>query len=248
MFFKGVNFNISNPVLFGQCVEGIQKSISTPDHFFSSDNIITWNRNLGFLNNKKFLDTVRHNSNTDVELSIIWRTYILCYFARYAKAIDGDFIEVGAYKGNTANIILEEAGLAATGKNYFIYDAFEHTGTEMNHAMPEHSPDLFDKVCERFKNYDFVKVIKGYVPDSFSLNFPEKIAFAHVDLNQAPAEVGALRRIIPILAPGAVIILDDYGWWGYHQQKDAEDPLFAEYELEVLELPTGQGLVLNHYS
>ncbi|MCK7581381.1 MAG: hypothetical protein MZV65_40950 [Chromatiales bacterium] len=69
-----------------------------------------------------------------------------------------------------------------------------------------------------------------------------------MDLNQAPAEIGALQQIIPVLAPGAVIILDDYGWWGYRQQKEAEDPLFAEYGLEVLELPTGQGLVLNHYS
>ena len=248
MWFKGLNFNVSDPEAFDQCVEGIRKSISTPDHFFCSDNILTWNRNLGFLDNQRFLDTLRRNSTNNIELSIIWRTYILCWFARYAKAINGDFVEIGAYEGNTANIILEEADLAATGKSYFVYDAFEHSEKDINHWMPEHGPGLFNKVCARFKKYDFVKVVKGYVPDSFALNFPEKIAFAHIDLNQAPAEVGALRQIIPVLAPGAVIVLDDYGWYAYHQQKEAEDPLFAEYGLEVLELPTGQGLVLNHYS
>lgn len=59
--------------------------------------------------------------------------------------------------------------------------------------------------------------------------------------------MAALQRIIPALVPGGVIILDDYGWWGYHEQKEAEDPLFAQYGLEVLELPTGQGIVLNNY-
>lgn len=246
MLFKGINFNVTNPVLFEQCVEGIKQSIATPDHYFCADNLITWNRNLGFLKDDVFLESVRRNSNTDVELSIIWRTYILCYFANYAKRVGGDFVEVGAYKGNTANIILENSGLVETGKRYFIYDTFEHSDADLNHALPEHGARLYDQVRSRFQKYDFVTVVKGYVPESFSQHFPERIAFAHVDLNQAPAEVGALRRIIPVLSPGAVIILDDYGWWGYHQQKEAEDPLFAEYGLAVLELPTGQGLVLNH--
>lgn len=187
MNFKGVNFNITQPSLFEHSVEGIRKSVGTPDHFYCSDNVITWNRNLSFLQNKSFIEAVQRNSNTPVESSIIWRTYILCYFAKYAKRLGGDFVEVGAYKGNTANIILEQSGIAETGHRYFLYDAFEHTGTEVNHAMREHSAELFDKVKSRFAKYDFVKVIKGYVPDSFSQGFPERIAFAHVDLNQAPA-------------------------------------------------------------
>lgn len=246
MYFKGVNFNVIQPHLFESSVEGIKKSIATPDHFFCADNLITWNRNFSFLQNKKFMEIVQRNSNTNVELSIIWRSYILCYFAKFAKRLDGDFVEIGAYKGNTANIILEEADLVKSGKQYFLYDAFEHAGTELHHAQIEHSPELFDKVKNRFAPYDFVKVIQGYVPDSFSQGFPERIAFAHIDLNQAPAEVASIQRVLPALVPGGVIILDDYGWWGYRQQKEAEDPLFAEHGLEVLELPTGQGLVLNN--
>ncbi|AFL72920.1 class I SAM-dependent methyltransferase [Thiocystis violascens] len=246
MFFSGGNFNITNITLFRQCVEGIRKSITTPDHFFCSDNMITWNKNLSFLQNDKFLESMRKHSNTNIELAIIWRTYILCYFANYAKRLRGDFVEVGAYKGNTASIILDNTGLEKTEKRYYLYDTFEHSDIDLNHILPEHSNILYDQVRSRFERFDFVKVIQGYVPESFSRDFPEKIAFAHVDLNQAPAEVGALRRIIPVLSPGAVIILDDYGWWVYHEQKEAEDPLFAEYGLAVLELPTGQGLVLNH--
>ncbi len=246
MNFKGANFNVAQPHLFDHSMEGIRKSLTTPDHFFCSDNVITWNRNLSFLQNNSFMECVRRNSNSVAERAIVWRTYILCYFAKFAARLGGDFVEVGAYKGNTANIILEQAGLIGSGNSYYLYDAFEHTGTELNPAMPEHGAELYGKVRDRFAQYDFVKVIKGYVPESFQHGFPERIAFAHVDLNQAPAEVGALKRIIPALLPGGVIVLDDYGWWGYREQKEAEDPLFAEHGLEVLELPTGQGVVLNN--
>jgi O-methyltransferase len=249
MKFLGHNFNVVNPPLHGHSINGLIKSLvpGMGEHFFCADNLITWNRNLSFLQNKDFVEIVQRNSNTDVERAIIWRTYILCYFAKFAKRLEGDFVEVGAYEGNTANIVIEDAKLQESGKKYFLYDAFEHTGTEENHSLPAHSPELYAKVKQRFEKYEFVNVIKGYVPDSFALGFPQKIAFAHVDLNQATAEVAALERILPILVPGGVIILDDYGWWAYHQQKQAEDPLFARYGLEVLELPTGQGLVLNNF-
>lgn len=45
--------------------------------------------------------------------------------------------------------------------------------------------------------------------------------------------------------PGAIVILDDYGWAGGLPQKRAEDAFFAERGYQVLELPTGQGLVIK---
>jgi len=242
---RGTNFNITNMDLFEHSVEGLRRSISTPDSFYCSDNVIAWNRNLSFMEDGPFMDVMRRNATADMEMGIVWRTYILRYFVRLALRLPGDFVEVGAYKGNTAQVLLESTDLAASGKHYYLYDAFEHTGTEVNHAMPEHSAELFGKVQARFAAYPQVHVIKGYVPDSFAQGFPEKIAFAHVDLNQAPAEVVALERIIPRLVPGAILVLDDYGWWGYRAQKEAEDPLLASFGLDVLELPTGQGIVIK---
>ena len=42
-----------------------------------------------------------------------------------------------------------------------------------------------------------------------------------------------------------MIVLDDYGWSLYRAQKQAEDAFFAERGYLVLELPTGQGLVVK---
>lgn len=245
MIVHGANFNITNPELFKHSVQGIRQSIATPESFYCSDNVIAWNRNLSFMSDASFMAAIKRNATSDVEMAIIWRTYILCYFAKLARRLPGDFVEVGAYMGNTANVIADKVDLASSDKQYYLYDAFEHTAGDLNHAMPEHSPALYTKVKERFAAYPFVQVIKGHVPESFEQGFPEQIAFAHVDLNQAPAEVAALRRIIPGMVPGSILVLDDYGWWGYRAQKEAEDPLLAEYGLDVLELHTGQGIVIK---
>ncbi|MBC3956871.1 Methyltransferase domain-containing protein [Pseudomonas asturiensis] len=245
MIVNGDSFNIINPELFKHSLEGLRQSVATPDSFYSADNVICWNRNFSFMTDEPFMAAMRKNATSNIEMSIIWRTYILCHFAKMARRLPGDFVEVGAYKGNTANVIADRVDLASTGKQYYLYDAFEHDEGDVHHAMPNHGPQLHNTVKERFAAYPFVQVIKGYVPDSFEQGFPEQIAFAHIDLNQAPAEVEALKRIVPRMVPGSVLILDDYGWWVYRAQKEAEDPLLAEFGLEVLELPTGQGLVFK---
>ena len=110
--------------------------------------------------------------------------------------------------------------------------------------MPAHSAALFGEVQARFAECPCVKVIKGYVPQTFAEGLPDRIALAHIDLNQVPAEIAAPRIILPGIVPGGLLILDDFGWWGYRAQKVAEGPLRAEYRLQVLELPTSQRLVM----
>lgn len=47
------------------------------------------------------------------------------------------------------------------------------------------------------------------------------------------------------MTPGGTIVLDDYGWLGYGDQKTVEDEFFAARGYQVLELPTGQGLLIK---
>ena len=42
-----------------------------------------------------------------------------------------------------------------------------------------------------------------------------------------------------------MIVFDDYGWTGYRGQKRAADIFMRDRGLSVLELPTGQGLVVK---
>ena len=115
----------------------------------------------------------------------------------------------------------------------------------VHHSLPEHSQDLFEIVKNRFTDYPNVEVIKGFVPDILLENAPEKIAFMNLDLNNALAEIGALNVLFDRMVPGAILVLDDYGWLWYRAQKEAEDLWFLERGYHVLELPTGQGLVIK---
>lgn len=112
--------------------------------------------------------------------------------------------------------------------------------------LPEHSKELYEQTKARFKDYPNVIVTQGKVPDILHETGPgRKIAMMHIDLNNADAEVGALDLLFARMVPGAILVLDDYGWLCYQDQKLAEDDWFAKRGYFVLELPTGQGLVIK---
>jgi len=73
---------------------------------------------------------------------------------------------------------------------------------------------------------------------------PQAGSILHLDLNSAPAEEGALQRIVPLMPAGAMVVLDDYGWSHYKAQKVVADNYFAQRNIPIVELPTGQGLAI----
>jgi O-methyltransferase len=240
-----VFFGIKNPGF----VQGIQQAINNtaPDGIYAGDNLFTIGRNLGFLENKAFMDAWQTHAKTEIEKAIVWRIYVLAWVAKsvIARKIPGDFVECACYKGTSARIVCDYVDFANSGRNYYLYDLFEHDDSMTHHAMPEHGATLFDTVKQRFSAFPNVKITKGFVPQVLDEIAPETISFLHIDLNNAPAEIGALERLFDRISPGGILVLDDYGWLGYRAQKLAEDPWLAERGYEVLELPTGQGLVFK---
>jgi predicted O-methyltransferase YrrM len=225
----------------------IQKAI---DHLavggvFVGDNLITFGKNLSFLHDERFMAAWRAHAASPFEQAVIWRTHVLCWAARHGLRRDGDFVECGCYKGTSARILYDYLGLGSSPKRLYLYDLFVHSGDMAHHAMPEHSATLFESVKARFAGLANVEIFKGEVPGTLHGTVPERIAFLHVDMNNAAAEIGALELLFDRVAPGGAVVLDDYGWNGYRRQKDAEDAFFASRGYSVLELPTGQGLVIR---
>ncbi len=241
-----VFFGVKKP----EFIEAIQQAVNNtyPDGIYSGDNLFTIGRNLGFLEDARFSNAWNAHAETKVERAIAWRVYVLSWAAKSVLSRDilGDFVECACYKGTSARIICDYVDFASSNRNYYLYDLFEHDQTmASHHAMPEHGSTLFERVKSRFADFPNVVVTKGYVPQVLDEVAPEKISFLHLDLNNAEAEIGALERLFDRLSPGGIMVLDDYGWLGYREQKIAEDPWLARRGYEVLELPTGQGLVLK---
>ena len=212
---------------------------------FAGDNLIVWCRNLSFLDDQALMSSVTKNSETMIERAIVWRTAVLLWAMRNALHRDGDFVECGTYRGTTARELCDAIDIAKTGKKFWLYDVFDWSDADKHHYLEGLDADLHAKVVRRFADLPCVKILKGYVPQSFAQGTPDKISMLHLDMNNAPAEIGALETLWDRVVPGGLVVLDDYGWVQYRPQKVAEDEFFAKRGYTVLELPTGQGLVLK---
>ena len=114
----------------------------------------------------------------------------------------------------------------------------------MNKGLPVEQAS-FDQVRQRFADFSNVHVIKGEVPKSFEQSAPEKISFLHIDMHDPAAEVGAIEQLYDRVELGTAIIFNDYGWRAHREQKLAEDRFFEGIGQQILEIPTGQGLLIK---
>lgn len=238
-------YGVTNLAPIRAAVEGIAQAMIQPYGLFVGDNMITLGKRLGFLDDKVLMDAFLRNAETVAERGALWRIVTLVWAARTALRVEGDFVECGCYKGNSARIVSEVVGFADLPRRYYLYDLFQHDESMPHHSMLEHSETLVDQVRERFSDMSNVTITQGRVPDSLAQAAPEKIAFMHLDLNNADAEIGALEILFDRISPGGILILDDYGWLAYQDQMIAEVQWMLKRGYRILELPTGQGMVIK---
>ena len=243
-FFSPVFWSSSNPDAVTLAAKEIVKLAESGHHF--ADNFLTWGRNMSMLDDQPFVRAWQSNVESASDEAIIWRRYVLACAAYHCVQLEGDFVECGAYTGVGIKTVTDYLGGTAFPKTFWGYDIFEHDPSMLNHAMPEHGAGLYQRVQQKFSAYPQVKLIKGLIPQVFEGNCPDRIAFLHIDLNQAPAEIAALETLFDRMVPGAILVLDDYEWSGiYRPQKIAEDEWFDQRQYRVMPLPTGQGLVFK---
>ncbi len=244
----GANYNVIDEEKFDRGLKLLMESIDSNSRasFFCSDNLITWNRNLSFLRDEKFIKTLNNKEKRFEETAIVWRTYVIRYFALLASKVPGDFLELGCHTGYTASQVIKKVNFKALKKKYYLYDQFDATDFTPDMKMKAHNdPLMYEGVVKKFREYSFVSIIKGTVPGSFKGGFPETVAFAHIDMNHPDPETAALEKVLPRLSNRGIVIFDDYGWWAYSAQKRALDKIMVLHDYEILELPTGQGLFIK---
>jgi O-methyltransferase len=248
-------------------VNRVVDTVISPYHesYFWGDRLLTLDKSAGFLNDpafRKAYDAVRGSHQYDQYVgphTIAWRLHTLVWAAKCGMAVEGDFVECGVFKGDMAWVVSKSVNFHTANKQFYLYDTFDGFADKYssNADFPENphfmdyanehyrNPELYPYVCGRFSDRTDVKVIKGVVPDILHEQSPEKIAFMHIDLNSPAAEIGALEILFPRMSPGAVLVFDDYGWKQFHKQKEAEDLFMKKLGYEIMELPTGQGLVVK---
>lgn len=221
-------------------------SLKIGPNVFGSDNLIVFFRNMGFITDSEFRAPFDAHAEDSTDLSIIWRSHVLTWAARSCLAVEGDFVECGTYRGFSARVVYDYAQLAKSKKTFYLYDLFDlKEGPGVGHAMDAHGPDLAAKVAAGFGHVRNVKIVVGRVPESLGIESPEKIAFLHIDMNNAEAELGALNVLWDRVSEGGIVVFDDYGWSAYRAQKLVIDEFLVSRDHRAVELPTGQALVIK---
>jgi len=168
--------------------------------------------------------------------------------------LSGDLVECGTFKGDFAWVVNQTVKPEAAGKKFYLYDSFEGFSPADKSVDPSYADfanpiyretGIFESVKSRFIHDSHVVVTKGFLPESVGEISPEKVCFLHMDLNSPEAELATLEYFWPRIAPGGIIVFDDYGWKAFHKQKECEDRFAKENGQSILELPTGQGLLLK---
>jgi len=232
---------------FNDALEAIKRLY--PRHF-AGDMMITLGKNMGFLENPAFMAAFQAEPRDAQETSLLWRLHVLCWCAEQALRLTGDFVECGVFRGFSSSVVARYLGFEKSGRQWYLYDTF--SGIPPDQLDPGHAnpagyldPALHESVVHRFAPYPNIRVFRGRILFFLVIGLPPRIAFLHLDLNSAKAELAALHELYDRIVAGGYILLDDYGWFAYRGQKALEDPFFRERKCSVLELPTGQGLVIK---
>jgi O-methyltransferase len=224
------------------------------EKYYANDMLITLARNLSFQHDKKFVSSFFESVTTEQERSLIWRLHVLAWAAKNSLSVEGDFVECGVFKAFCSSVLFKYLDFQNLPRQAYLYDTFEglpeKTSTEQERRTWNYTTSdlqaVYNGVREKFAKYKNVKIVRGIVPDSFAEAVPEKIAFLHIDMNSEKAEMLALEHLFDKVTPGGVIVFDDFGWKVNVNQMKAELAFMNQRGHYVLELPTGQGVVIKH--
>jgi len=250
VFFILNMFGANKPKML-KWIQDLQKISSFNNEnstIFAADELITWGKSFDFLREEKLVRIsndkfIGPNEDEKVHRALIWRRHVLAWAGEHCKKLKGDFCDFGCYDAAASDFLNDYCDLESLGVDLYLYDTFD--APPDSEPFPKHSDNLFDEVKRRFTNKTNVFLIKGILPSSLKENHPKRISFAHIDLNNAEAEIGVLEFIYDKLVKGGIILFDDYGWAAYKDQMQAEKEFLEDKGQKILELPTGQGLVIK---
>ncbi|TLP55306.1 class I SAM-dependent methyltransferase [Parasedimentitalea maritima] len=189
-----------------------------------------------------------------------WRVHTCLWAARHAYHVEGDYVECGVNVGFMGSAIMTDLNWNETSRKYYLLDTY--CGADEQQLLEEEVLEGFidknkdmlssgfyvsnaEQVRENFKEWAGAVIVEGRVPETLTQISSDKVAFLHIDMNNATPEVAALEYLWPKLSDGAMVLLDDYAYYGYHHQKYAMDSLTEKWGVSILSLPTGQGLLVK---
>ena len=210
--------------------------------------------NTEFLQESKFVEAFRLGREAGIlhDTPIHYRAYIACWAALKGRALEGDFVECGVYRGAMSRMIMHYIDFQELPRRrFYLLDTFSGiphaslTEEELRMRRPTEFEESYEQVTQTFSAFENVTIVRGAIPGTLTQVKSEKVSYLSLDMNAATPEVAAAEYFWPKMVSGAVVVLDDYGWPHHAVQTRAFDAFAARHGVRVLPVPTGQGLVFK---
>ncbi|HYM62577.1 MAG TPA: TylF/MycF/NovP-related O-methyltransferase, partial [Thermoanaerobaculia bacterium] len=189
-----------------------------------------------------------------------WRVHIGLWAAFTASKLPGDFVECGVNRGFLSSAIMEFLNWDSLNKTFYLLDTFNGLDLRQVSAEDRHSGAIkknasaiessfyvrgVESVEANFAQWKNTRIVAGSIPGTLERVQSKCVAYLHLDMNCSQPEVAALRYFWDRLVPGAIVLLDDYAYYGYESQKHAMDDFAKTKDVMIASLPTGQGLLVR---
>ncbi len=187
---------------------------------------------------------------------MFWRLYVALWCAQQACKVPGDFVECGVWRGFLSTAIMTYLDWPRLDRRFFLFDTFdgmvencltdaEKRNQEKIEHLNRHYRGTYEFAQQHFSQFPRVTLVKGVIPDTLETIETEKVAFLSLDMNCVQPEIAAAEYFWPKLQLGGTLLLDDYGFVSYEEQKRAFDAFAERHGVPILALPTGQGLIVK---
>jgi len=233
---------------------------SRPPATYMGDGLVVQGRILDALNAERFTNAYMagmrtpHNIGGGGDLRIHWRMYTCLWAAEHGLSLAGDFVECGVNTGIISRAVCEYLNFAVVPKRFFLFDTFE--GIPESQASPEEREhvrsknariyrECYEDARETFASFPNVTLVRGTVPESLRSVSIDQVSYLSIDMNLVMPEIKALEYFWDRLTPGAIVVLDDYGFEGHRHQHEAVDAFAVKRNVPVYTSPTGQGLIVR---
>jgi hypothetical protein len=185
------------------------------------------------------------------------RIYALARAVDYVvrRRIPGAVVECGVWRGGSMMAAaLTLLRLDVTDRDLYLFDTFagmtapsdedvRRTGERAADLLAEESRDAdvwaiasLDDVREAMLGVGYpaarIHFVQGPVEQTLPANAPDEIALLRLDTDWYASTKHELVHLYPRLAPGGVLILDDYGFWQGARQ--AVDEYLSEHDISIL--------------
>ncbi|MBL4885251.1 MAG: class I SAM-dependent methyltransferase [Planctomycetaceae bacterium] len=171
--------------------------------------------------------------------------------------IPGSIVECGVWKGGAVmSSLLTLIHLEATDRQVYLYDTFEGMpkpgeddkrcdGDALDVGFAERQVDEdsstwcraeYGEVHENITSCEYpaenIHFVKGKVEETIPETLPEQISVLRLDTDWYESTKHELENLYPLLAPGGVLIIDDYGHW--EGAREAVDEYFASHKIPMM--------------